>query len=123
MQTLRILIIESETNNSLSAQALEKNYHLDYARTESEGLRLLYRETYDVLFIDLHLSTGYLSGFQFVEYLRHLDRFKNLIIIGMSSDNDQMHLSFSKLNGFLLKPVSSRDLIETISQCHQPEHI
>ncbi|MES2766773.1 MAG: response regulator [Bacteroidota bacterium] len=118
---LRILLVEDDEDYAFSlTHALEATYRLDHSKTEAEALRLLYIENYDVLLLDLNLSTGYLSGFQFLDYLSRLERFKNLIIIGisgMSLDDIHSNPSFKKLNAFLIKPVTRDNLIATIHSC------
>jgi CheY-like chemotaxis protein len=120
-KSLRILLVEDDEDYAFSViHLLEKSYRLDHTKTEAEALRMLYIETYDILLLDLNLSTGYLSGFQFLDYLNRLERFKNLITIGisgMSIDDIHSNPSFKKLNAFLIKPVSRNVLIKTIKEC------
>jgi CheY-like chemotaxis protein len=118
---LRILLVEDDADYAYSViHLLEKTYTLNHTATEAEALRMLYIEHYDLLLLDLNLSTGYLSGFQFLDYLNRLERFKELIIIGisgMSIDDIHSNPSFKKLNAFLIKPVTKDLLITTIEKC------
>lgn len=120
-QSLRILLVEDDEDYAFSlTHALEATYRLDHSKTEVEALRLLYIENYDVMLLDLNLSSGYLSGFQFLDYLGRLERFKNLIIIGisgMSAEDIHSNPSFKKLDAFLLKPVTRDNLITKIQEC------
>ena len=120
-KTLRILLVEDDENYAYSViHSLEKIYTIDHTKTEAEALRMLYIESYDLLLLDLNLTTGYLSGFQFLDYLSRLERFKELIIIGvsgMSIDDIYGNSSFNKLHAFLVKPVSKELLERTIKDC------
>ncbi len=117
----RLLLVEDNENYAFTlTHALETCCHVDHCMTETEALRKLYIETYDVMLLDLTLETGYLSGFRFLDYLKRLPRFQNLVIIGlsgMSLDDVHSNSSFDKLTAFLTKPVTANDLIETIERC------
>ncbi|MES2764651.1 MAG: response regulator [Bacteroidota bacterium] len=116
-----ILLVEDDDNYAVSIQHALKTYCcLDHATTESQALRLLYIDSYDVLLLDMTLNTGYLSGFQFLEYLRRMERFQDLVIISVSGTTQktlEASPSFSKLNASLTKPVKAKDLIATIERC------
>ncbi len=118
---MRVLLVEDNNDYAFSVvQQLSKYFQIDHADTETAALRNLYTESYDVLLLDLTLDTGHLSGFRFLEYIKRLDRFKNLVIIGLSGmalDDIVSDKSFSKLAAFLTKPASVEHLVQTIENC------
>jgi len=119
--SLRILLIEDNTDYAFSLiQGMSRYCLIDHASTEAEGLRMLYTESYDILLLDLTLDTGYMSGFRFLDYLARLERFNNLLVIGlsgMSLDDIYGDKSYGKLAAFLTKPVAAERLIQTIESC------
>ncbi|MES2766098.1 MAG: response regulator [Bacteroidota bacterium] len=118
---LRVLLVEDNDSYAFAlVKGMAKYFHIVHAETETQAMRNLYTENYDILLLDLTLNTGYLSGFRFLEYIDRLDRFKNLIVIGLSGmalDDIYADASFGKLAAFLTKPVTAEDLIQTIEQC------
>lgn len=118
---LRVLLVEDNNDYAYSlVQGMSKYFHIEHAVDETTALRKMYTETFDILLLDLTLDTGYLSGFRFLEYIEKMERFKNLIVIGlsgMSLDDVYADKSFSKMAAFLTKPVTAEHLIQTIEQC------
>lgn len=118
---LRVLLVEDNNDYAFSlVQGMAKYFHIEHAVDETTALRKMYTDTFDILLLDLTLDTGYLSGFRFLEYIEKMERFKDLIIIGlsgMSLDDIFADKSFNKMAAFLTKPVKAEDLVRTIEQC------
>jgi DNA-binding NtrC family response regulator len=117
---LRVLLVEDNNDYAFSViQGMAKYFLIEHADTEAKALRKMYIENYDVLLLDLTLDTGYLGGFRFLEYIERLDRFKNLVVIGlsgMSLDDILADKSFDKLAAFVTKPVAPEKLVGIIEQ-------
>ncbi len=120
-KSLHVLLVEDNDDYAYAlTRTLNAHYRIDHASTETEALRMLYIDDYDVLLLDLTLAMGYLSGFRLLDYIKHQPRFQNLKIIalsGMATEDVRSNPSFEKLSAFLTKPVSVTALVETIERC------
>jgi len=127
---LRVLLADGDMGfDEKLITELKNLFRIDHVKSEAETLRMLYREMYDILLVDLNNSKSYLSSFQLVVYLKRLERFKNLVIIGLSSLKQealQEHPAMKLLDEFLPKPVVKSSLVTAISRqkhyIYEPEN-
>ena len=83
-------------------------------RDGEECLEKLKVEKIDAVLLDCHLSTKQ-DGLTTLAAIRANERFSNLPIILCGSENDRDVYMTGNANGFLVKPVSSEKLLESLS--------
>ena len=123
----RILFVDDD-RDFLSVQAAiltAEGYQVLTAESAEEALRLLEKETPDLIFLDLMLE-HFDSGFTLSHKIRKKERFRHVPLIMLSAvasatgkrfDQEKEGLkSWSKLDGFLDKPVSSKELLRLVEE-------
>jgi CheY-like chemotaxis protein len=114
-----ILIVEdySVTQRVLSLTLRNNGYSVVVAEHGLAALARLEEEAVDLALVDIAMPE--MDGLTLLKRLREDPRFQSLPIIMLSAsgqDEDRVLATELGANGFLSKPASSRELIETVSK-------
>lgn len=116
---LRILLAEdTPANQKLIVRILTKRGHsVEVAPNGQQAVELVRRQTFDLVIMDVQMPV--MDGFQATAAIRALNGKGHLPIIAMTAyamKGDQERCLAAGMNGYLSKPVNSRDLIETVER-------
>ncbi len=125
--TKKILFVDDD-RDFLKSQSLyfsKRGYLVLTAANGEEALRLLEKETPDIVILDLMIE-HFDSGFRLSHQIRSLERFSNIPLIMLSGvasatghrfDQELEGLKqWSKLDAFLDKPVTAKELLKVIEE-------
>lgn len=115
----RILVVEDYpvTQRVLSLTLRNSGHDVVLAAHGQEALEKLDQSTIDLALVDIAMPE--MDGLTLLRHLRSDERFQSLPIIMLTAsgqDEDRQTALSIGADGFLTKPTSSRDLIETISR-------
>lgn len=119
----RILLVEdNEANQMVVGWYLhETDYRLDIASTGQDALRLLEREHYDLLLLDIQLPD--LTGEKLVELVRSRSDWAHLpilVLTAASMPDDIARLAAAGVPGYLIKPLERNVLLSAIDNVLRP---
>lgn len=112
MEKPHILIIEDEKNIADALQnALEENgFRTTASYTGENGLKLLLRESFDLLLLDINLNG--ISGFEVSNRLRQRNASMGIIMLTSLHEYESKELGFkSGADDYLVKPVEFKELL------------
>jgi two-component system response regulator QseB len=118
MTNARILLIE---DNEMNRQVVRDMFavaglSIDEAVSGSEGLRMVERELYDLLLVDLHMPE--VDGFEVIEAVRSRNDDKATVPIIVASGEVSLDLRMRCLtlgaNDVIMKPIAMQSLFESI---------
>ncbi len=123
----KVLFVDDDRDflRSQSILFASKGFQVITAESGEEALKLLEKETPDIIFLDLMME-HYDSGFALSYQIRKDDRFKNVPLVMLSGVASQTGRRFdkqadelkkwSKLDGFVDKPVSGKQLLKIVEE-------
>lgn len=115
-----ILIVEDDKAQSIIMKdALQDTYEITLCPDAAGALRELYMKDVDVILLDMTLKSSNMTGYQFLDYLKLLGKFektKVIAITGKSLETMEENSSFPKLDNYLQKPVTKKDVIAAIEK-------
>jgi CheY-like chemotaxis protein len=115
-----VLIVEDDEAQLLVMQdALQDKYDVTLCPDAAEALRQLYTIDVDIILLDISLKSTTMTGYQFLDYLKMLGKFdktKVIAITGQSLDQMEANSSYFKLDNYLQKPVTKKDVIAAIEK-------
>lgn len=122
----RTILFVDDDRDFLRAQEAwfgAKGYRVLTAETGDAAMELLHADTPDIIFLDLMME-HFDSGFQLCHKLRQLPKLAEVPIVMLSGvaaatgqrfDDEQIGLkSWSKIDGFVDKPVTSKQLLKEV---------
>ncbi len=114
-----ILVVEdySVTQRVLSLTLRNNGYAVVVAEHGLAALERLEEQPVDLALVDIAMPE--MDGLTLLKHLREDPRYQSLPIIMLSAsgqDEDRVVASELGANGFLSKPASTRELIETVSR-------
>ncbi len=113
-ETISILIVEDDvvTSNALEGLLASFSSHIKQALSYSAANKLLDKQTYNIIFIDLGLPDK--SGIELSKKIRQrMDKNKDSYLIGITAfeSPNLQHISVKAgMNCCFLKPISKRDI-------------
>ena len=113
---MRVLIVDdSSATRAYVRAALEDDADADVSVTEAtsgfEALRVLPRETFDLLVVDINMPN--INGLELISFIRQSDAHRNtplLIISTEASERDRARALGLGANAYLAKPFSAEAL-------------
>ncbi len=123
----KVLFVDDDRDflRSQSILFASKGFQVITAESGEEALKLLEKETPDIIFLDLMME-HYDSGFALSYQIRKDERFKNVPLVMLSGVASQTGRRFdkqadelkkwSKLDGFVDKPVSGKQLLKIVEE-------
>lgn len=117
---MHILYIEDTPLNAIFLSALCKQQfgvEATIAETGEEGLELLNKDKFDIVFIDINLPG--ISGIDVITTIRENEEFKELPLVAVSADATKKTITKAKDAGvdqYLTKPVNLSNFIETVNE-------
>lgn len=118
--SLRILVVDDSSAMRAYVRAtVEDNWnaHVEEATSGFEALRVLPREKFDAVLVDINMPN--INGLELVAFMRRSETHREtpLIIISTEASQRDREKAFSLgANAYLAKPFSVEQLVETISQ-------
>lgn len=115
--SLRCLVIDDNTSNrDIIKRMLEMAGHLSVlARSGSEALTILADQTFDIVFLDLHMPG--MSGWDLLEIM-HQEGARAPVVM-LSADSTPENVEIAKRHGaiaYLTKPIAIAPLLEILSK-------
>ncbi|TNE78657.1 MAG: response regulator [Bacteroidetes bacterium] len=112
---MTILYIEDDPINAMIiSKFLENDFSVEVASTSEESLRLLSKNTYDLILLDLNLGHDNENGLSLFYKIQKLSGCDKIPVIALTASSDP-HERDSYLNagfyGFIVKPVERISLI------------
>lgn len=116
---IHILYIDDDPSNldTVSRVLSRQGYIVLLAKNGQDGIKIAERERPDVILLDILLPD--MNGFEVCEHLRSIPRLKKIPILGISAsamDGDRRRSLSYGFDGFLAKPASRFELINTIER-------
>jgi DNA-binding response OmpR family regulator len=116
MQVMKILICEDNpmTVKTLSVVLHREGFDTDSSPDGNEALKLLKKNDYDLLVVDIHLP--YISGLELVKFLRSDLKKKTPVLVLTAFSDKQMQTKANQLgiSGYIVKPFNPADLVNRI---------
>lgn len=118
--TLRILIVDDSSAMRAYVRAtLEEqwNAQVEEATSGFEALRILPREQFDVVVVDINMPN--INGLELISFMRRSETHKDtpLLIISTEASKRDREKAFSLgANAYLAKPFTADQLISTLTQ-------
>jgi DNA-binding response OmpR family regulator len=115
----KILVVDDSTTNVVLLEAIldEKGYRIETALNANEAYSIIERETPDLILLDLLMPK--ISGFDFLEEIRKIDKTKNTPVIVVSALTDEENVNRIMKMGaidFVKKPIDLQYLVERVEQ-------
>ncbi|MBL8153747.1 MAG: response regulator [Anaerolineae bacterium] len=115
----KILIVEDYpvTQRVLSLTLRNNGHDVAVAGDGQEALNFLTGEVVDLMLVDIAMPE--MDGMTLLRHLRNDDRFQALPIVMLTAsgqDEDRAEALSIGADGFLTKPTSSRELIDTVNR-------
>lgn len=119
-----LLVEDTPTNQEVATRMLQKNdIEVVLATTGKEALALIEKHTFDLVLMDLQMPE--IDGYETTRLIRNSDAVYNgvpiIALTAAAMDGDRERCMAAGMDGYLAKPISSRQLIEAISKFLQPE--
>lgn len=116
---IHVLYIDDDPANldTVSRALSRQGYIVLVAKNGQEGIEIAERERPDIILLDILLPD--MNGFEVCEHLRSLPRLKKIPILGISAsamDGDRRRSLAYGFDGFLAKPVSRVELVNSIER-------
>ena len=117
---LRILLTEDiPLNQRVALQMLAAcGYTADIASNGKEAIAALQRQPYDLVFMDVQMPE--MDGLQATRQIRSSLKVRQPYIVAMTAhtmEGDQEECLLAGMNGYIGKPIRSRDLANALQQC------
>ncbi|MDR3632662.1 MAG: response regulator [Isosphaeraceae bacterium] len=116
---LRVLLVEDNVfNQKVAIQKLQKLGHeVRVASNGTEALETLQRETFDIVFMDLHMTD--MDGIEATRRIRAQEqgtglRTPVLALTARAMKEDREHCLASGMDGFVSKPIRDQELVDAI---------
>ncbi len=119
LANLSVLLVEDNEMNTLLASAIIQNTRAKVTQVDNgiEAIRHLQNHTFDLILMDLHLPV--MDGFATTRYIRkHISKTIPIIAVTANVVNgEEQKCLESGMNGFLPKPYTENELLDTIADC------
>jgi CheY-like chemotaxis protein/HPt (histidine-containing phosphotransfer) domain-containing protein len=120
--SLRLLLAEDNfVNQKLAVTVLQKRGHqVTVANDGVEALSLLERESFDLVFMDVHMPN--MGGFEATSEIRRrekahgLPRIPIVALTALAMTGDREKCLEAGMDAYLTKPISARDLFTVLTQ-------
>jgi CheY-like chemotaxis protein len=121
--SLRLLLAEDNfVNQKLAVTMLQKRGHkVTVANDGQEALALLERESFDLVFMDVHMPN--MGGFEATAEIRRrekahgLPRLPIVALTALAMTGDREKCLEAGMDAYLTKPISARDLFSVLTRC------
>lgn len=118
---LRIMIVEDNRTNQLVVTGIlgKLGYAADVAANGKEALENLWRQSYNLIFMDCHMPE--MDGFEATKQIR--DKFKNrhrpriIALTASTMKEDIDRCLVSGMDDFIAKPISIPSLVKALVEC------
>ncbi len=115
----KILVVDDSTTNVVLLEAIldEKGYQIETALNAKEAYAIIERESPDLILLDLLMPK--ISGFDFLEEIRKIDKTKNTPVIVVSALTDEENVERIMSMGaidFVKKPIDLQYLVERVEK-------
>lgn len=115
----KILVVDDSTTNVVLLEAIldEKGYRIETALNANEAYSIIARETPDLILLDLLMPK--ISGFDFLEEIRKIEKTKDTPVIVVSALTDEENVDrIMKLGAidFVKKPIDLQYLVDRVEQ-------
>ncbi|MBA7589210.1 Protein-glutamate methylesterase/protein-glutamine glutaminase [subsurface metagenome] len=115
----KILVVDDSTTNVVLLEAIldEKGYQIETALNAKEAYAIIERESPDLILLDLLMPK--ISGFDFLEEIRKIDKTKNTPVIVVSALTDEENVERIMNMGaidFVKKPIDLQYLVERVEK-------
>jgi two-component system chemotaxis response regulator CheY len=120
-----VLIVDDSSAIRAYVRATLEAAGLDFEVAEAvsgfEALRLLPRQTFDLLILDINMPN--IHGLELISMLRRSDQYKEtpvLVISSEASERDRQRAFELGANAFLAKPFESEALLAEVARLYPP---
>lgn len=115
----KILVVDDSTTNVVLLEAIldEKGYRIETALNANEAYSIIEKETPDLILLDLLMPK--ISGFDFLEEIRKIEKTKHTPVIVVSALTDEENVDRIMKMGaidFVKKPIDLQYLVERVEQ-------
>ena len=119
----RILVVDDNSiAQTIASHALgRRGYEVQCAGDGLAALEAASRATFDLILLDLQMPG--LDGFQTAERLHQMERYAETPIVAVTANCSEAYQERCRdcgMQGFLAKPVRTKDLLQTVEQYFQP---
>lgn len=113
----KILVIDDSNTNVVLLEAIlgSKGYKVMTALSAKEAMVIIKKERPHLILLDLLMPE--ISGFEFLEDIKHNERLRTIPIVVVSALNDEMNIEKTRKLGaveFIKKPVDIQTLVDTV---------
>lgn len=114
----KILYIEDQFVNIRLVKKMLKgeNHTIDEAGDGTQGLKMIAANNYDLILTDIVM--GDMDGFELIKHLKANPELRHIPVIALTGDSTRISPSDywdAGFAGFVLKPISRRELTEAIN--------
>jgi CheY-like chemotaxis protein len=115
----RILVVDDNAvAQTVASHALRRHaYHVQVANDGSAAIEAALQNDFDLILLDLQMPG--LDGFQTAARLRRMPKYVHTPIVAVTancSEDDQEKCRQSGMQGFLAKPVRTKELVQMVEQ-------
>lgn len=111
----KILLVEDNETIVLGLSYLlqEENFEYAIAKTKAEALRLLDKNTFDLILLDIALPDG--SGFELCKYVKEHMNIAIIFLTAKDEEKDVVKGLDMGADDYIIKPFRNRELISRIN--------
>jgi two-component system cell cycle response regulator DivK len=118
----KILVVDDSTTNVVLLEAIldEKGYQIETALNAKEAYAIIERDSPDLILLDLLMPK--ISGFDFLEEIRKIDKTRNTPVIVVSALTDEENVEKIMKMGaidFVKKPIDLQYLVDKVESVLQ----
>lgn len=111
-----VLVVDDvATNLRYIGEVLRDDYSISLAKSGNQALKMLEKISADLILLDIKMPI--MDGYEFLEKIRSIDKYKKIPVIFLSADNEE-DLENKVLecgaNGFIKKPFEPQFMLAKI---------
>lgn len=116
---MKILYVEDNKANAYLLKMMLRGHDVDLAYSAGEALRILERNSYDLIFLDINLGNEEMDGVELLQVIRSLPGFDKIPICTITAyamPTDKQRFLDAGFDGYFSKPIDRASFLQSVSK-------